>query len=253
MTFEQLIAQQRETIDQIVSGLCRKYFLAAGEIEEFRRVAEHALERNHFELLRAFEGKSTWATYLETVLTREFYQFQAALWGDWRPSPTAVRLGPAAMLLEELVGRDRFSVPDAIEWMRTTHRVDVPRHKIQQYAERLALVGPGEARRAGVAHADSRLSDALRDAMALISPDDRLIVQLRFRDHQPLTRIARMLNADARPLQRRIDLIKDNLRHALLTQGIAGGEVDVLLQNADSDAVHPSQQWWNLVLSGPSK
>lgn len=257
MTFEQLIAQQRGTIDQVVQSLSRKYFLAPAEIEEFRRVAARALERNHYELLRAFEGKSTWGTYLETVLTREFFEFQTALWGEWRPSGHANRLGAAAVLLEELVRRDHFSVPDAIEWMRTTHRVDLPRHRILELAEQLGLTTPpaharrGLASRSDLAAADLR--DAVRDALALVSPDDRLIVQLRFRDHQPITRIARVLNLDARPLQRRIETIKDTIRHSLRTQGIRSEEIEALLQQADSDVEPQNQKWWNAVLSGPSR
>lgn len=258
MTFEELIEQQREAIEQVVQGLSRKYFLAPPEIEEFRRVAIRALERNSYELLRAFEGKSTWGTYLSTVLTREFFEFQNALWGEWRPSAAAARLGPAAVLLEELVERDHFSVADAAEWMRTTHRVDLPRHRILELAERLGLMpGMSRARRSASTVSpeapDPGLRHALSDALALLAPDDRLIAQLRFREHQPLTRIARMLSLDARPLQRRIDTIKSTIRQSVVTQGFRGDQVEALLQQADSDRESANQQWWNTVFSGTSK
>jgi DNA-directed RNA polymerase specialized sigma24 family protein len=256
VTFEQLIEDQRPCIEQVIADLSRKHLLAPAETDEFRRVVQRALERNDYELLRAFDGRATWETYLNTVLTREFFTFQAALWGEWRPSPAAMRSGAAAMLLEELVLRDHFSLADAIEWMRTSHRVDLPRHKIGELAIHLGLAPPERLTgKTGAAlerpAVDAGLQAALSDALALLSPDDRLILELRFREHQPLTRIARILNLEVRPLQRRIDSIKHVLRESLLTQGVALESVDDLLRAVDSEPWSAPHQWWRVVFSGP--
>jgi RNA polymerase sigma factor for flagellar operon FliA len=255
VTFEQLIVQQRPHVERVIQDLARRHFLASTEIQEFRAAVERALERNDYELLRAFDGRSTWETYLTTVITRQFFLFQAALWGQWRPSAAALRLGPAAMLLEELVIRDRFPLNDAIDWMRTTHRVDLPRHRLQQLAEQLNVAGVpgGKTGNPAPTGADGELNDALRDALAIVAPDDRLILELRFRDRQPLTRIAAMLKIEVRPLQRRIDTAKDVIRRSLLTQGIAAADVESLLASADSDAAGPHQRWWDFALARPSK
>jgi hypothetical protein len=255
VTFEQLIEQQRSHVERVVQDLARRHYLASAEIEEFRVAVEGALERNDYELLRAFDGRSTWETYLGTVITRQFFLFQAALWGQWRPSAAAVRLGAAAMLLEELVVRDRFSLNDAVDWMRTTHRVDLPRHRILQLAEQLEIPGANTVARRptrGTRPIDPHIREALYDALALMSPDDRLILELRFRDRQPLTRIAAIMKIDARPLQRKIDTAKNVIRQSLLTQGIAADDVEALLQTPESDPANVHQQWWNLVLSRPS-
>ena len=256
MTFEQLILQQRPHVERVIQDLARRHFLASAELHDFRAAVERALEQNDYELIRAFDGRSTWETYLQTVVTRQFFLFQAALWGDWRPSAVAVRLGPAAMLLEELVVRDRFRVNDAIEWMRTTHRVDLPRHRVLHMAERLGLPGADVAERRPVSGPlpvpDGRLRAALADALALVEPDDRLILELRFRDRQPLTRIAALLKIDARPLQRRIDTITSVIRESLLTQGIATHDVEALLEPADHRLPDVHHKWWNLVLSRPA-
>ncbi|HUE88501.1 MAG TPA: hypothetical protein VMO26_20685 [Vicinamibacterales bacterium] len=260
MTFEQLIEAKRPCIEQIIADLSRRHLLALPETDEFRKVVERALERHDYELLRAFDGRSTWDTYLNTVLTREFFIFQAALWGEWRPTAAAMRLGSVAMLLEELVVRDHFSVGDAIEWMRTSHRVDEPRHKIRELAVALRLASPEEpARKPSLVSpvelqvADPHLRAALGDALALLSPDDRLILELRFRDHQPLTRIARLLQIEARPLQRRIDNIKEVIRESLLTQGVSLDDVDGVLRSVDSAAAEASHRWWHFVFSRSSR
>jgi hypothetical protein len=254
VTFEQLLDQQRPHIERVVQGLARKNYLSSAEIEEFRGAVERALERNDYELLRAFEGRSTWETYLNTVVTRQFFLFQAAMWGQWRPTATAIRLGAAAMLIEELVIRDRFTLNDAIDWMRSTHRVDLPRHRLLQMAGQLGISStPADRVPARHGAPDAQLRDALRDALALLSPDDRLILELRFRDGHVLTRIAALMRIEARPLQRRIEMAKNVIRESLLAQGIDAADIDTLLRGVDAEVAESDRQWWAVVLARPSK
>lgn len=259
MKFEQLIAQQRPHIDQVVRDLARRHYLAPAEIEEFRTTVVRAIERNDFELLRAFDGRSTWETYLSLVVTREFFLFQGVLWGQWRPTGSARRLGPAGVLLEELVLRDRLSVSESIELMRSVHRVDLPRYRLQKMAEQLQLTSGAPTMRQGSVPNSVQntlgpaVQSALRGALALLSPDDRLILELRFRDRQPLARIAKMMGVDGRPLQRRLEHVKDVIGHSLIREGIPRHDVELLLQHADGDAADPRQKWWQAVLTRPTK
>jgi hypothetical protein len=259
VTFEQLIEQQRTHIEKAVRDLSRRHHLAPTEIEEFGSIVMRSLERNDFELLRAFDGRSTWETYLNLLVTREFFLFQGELWGQWRPTATAHRLGPAAVLLEELVVRDHLSLAEAIDLMRSVHRVDLPRYRILHMARQLRLdagldsgaIEPAVAR--ADTQADRRMQDLVRNALATLSPDDRLVVELRLRDGQPLTRIARIMRMDVRPLQRRLDHVTKVLTESLLAEGIERARVDALLRESDADASHSLQTWWQTVLSRPSK
>jgi DNA-directed RNA polymerase specialized sigma24 family protein len=138
--------------------------------------------------------------------------------------------------------------------MRTAHRVDLPRHRLAQVAEQLRIAGTTAVARDVVAQSPEAgpagLNEALRDAIALLSADDRLVLELRFRDRQPLTRIAAVLKIDARPLQRRIETAKEVIRQSLLTQGISAADVETVLASADSDTADARRQhWWQLALS----
>jgi DNA-directed RNA polymerase specialized sigma24 family protein len=250
VTFEQLIEQQQPHVERVIHDLARRYFLASAEIEEFRAVVAHALERNDFELLRAFDGKSTWETYLRTVITREFMRFRTSLWGAWRPTSLARRLGPAATLLEELMVRDGFTLPDATEWMRTTHRVDLSRHRIAQLAEELGLAG--ERRPASAGRHDEALRRALTDALALLVAEDRLIIELRCRDGAPFTRIASLLKTDVRPVQRRLEAAKAVLGESLRTQGVAAADVESLMRCAEGEGSERDRRTWEIALARPS-
>lgn len=256
MTFEQLILHQRPHIDQLVRRLARRYYLAAGETDDFRAKVDRALERNDYELLRAFDGRSTWETYLTTIVMRQFFLFQAELWGQWRPSLTAQRLGPEAMLLEELVVRDSLPIPAAFDVMRARHRVDLPQSRLEQMAGQLRLATgdappapplPGEIRGRNV-----RLELALREAVASAPPDDRLLLALRFRDGQTPMQMARVLKVDARPLQRRIEQLLDGIRGVLLQQGLDVDDVAALLEHPGADSAPEQHRWWNSVLARPS-
>ena len=255
MTFDQLIVQQRPHIDQVIRDLCRRHYLAPAEIEDFRSVVYRALERNDYEALKEFDGLTTWESFMTTVVSREFFRYQHLLWGQWRPSPAASRLGAAAVLLEELVVRDGILISDAVEIMRSMHRVDLPRHRLLEFATQLRLSDTGRRvdtdvdRRQEQEIPNGKLEAALHAAVLLLSPDDRLILELRFRDAQPLTRIARLMKIEARPLQRQIDQATEVIRASLLSAGIAQNDIERLLRQGDDDSTLPSRKWWQVVLS----
>jgi hypothetical protein len=255
VTFDQLIVQQRPHIEQVIRDLCRRNYLAPAEIDDFRGAVYLKLERNDYEVLKEFDGQTTWESFMTLVISREFYLFQQLLWGQWRPSAAATRLGAAAVLLEELVIRDGVLISDAVEIMRSMHRVDLPRHRLLEFATQLRLsdtprrVHPAEERRQEQEIPNGKLEAALRAAVSLLSPDDRLILELRFRDCQPLTRIARLMKIEARPLQRQIDQATDIIGRSLLAAGIAQNDIGRLLRQADDDSTLPSRKWWDVVLS----
>jgi DNA-directed RNA polymerase specialized sigma24 family protein len=234
VTFEQLITQHRSYIEQVVQGISRRYHLSAGEAAEFALRVERALERNDYELLRAYDNRSTWETYLTTVITQQFFTFQAELWGQWRPSGVAKRMGSTAILLEELMLRDRLSFNEAIEVMRRVHRVDQPRHRLEALADGLGLLLREPEPRslypdADVGAREALMERALRDALTLLAADERLMLTMRFVDGSPVTRIAQLMNMQARPVQRRIEQAKEVVRMSLLTQGLGAVEIDALL------------------------
>lgn len=254
-TFAEVLAQHRAHIGREVLRLAYRHYLSPEELGDFATLVERQFERNDYELLRAFEGRSTWETYLSTVTTRLFFNFQMELWGQWRPSSRAMRLGPAAVLLEELVARDGLAFEAAIEIMRRTHRVDESEYRLKEYYRQLGLDAPAPPDSiAEDTEGDGRkraIELALRDALAILSAEDRLLLTLRYRDCEPVTRIAKLLKDDPRPLQRRIETAKDVLRTSLTTQGISPHDADAILRNADADATLRSRRkrWWHAVIA----
>ena len=74
-----------------------------------------------------------------------------------------------------------------------------------------------------------RVSALLRRALDGLSPEDRLIMKLRFIDSMKVSTMARILHADQKQLYRRIDRLVSALREALLAAGVAKSDIEEML------------------------
>ena len=128
-------------IDDVTAKVCRRHRLSAAESDDFQSdVHLHFIERN-YEVLRRFEGRSSLTTYITVVVQRLFLDRRNRLWGKWRPSAEARRLGPTAILLERLVARDGWSAEQALETLRVNHNVVVD-EALRALCEKLAKRTP---------------------------------------------------------------------------------------------------------------
>jgi hypothetical protein len=259
-TFADFLVRHRGHVAQVVHGLGRHHHLSSDELRQFALDVDRELERNDYERLRHFDGRSRWETYLSTVVHDAFFRFQSQLWGNWRPTFDAHLLGPTAILMEELVERDGLPLDEAIRVMRRTHRVDMPVHRLQELHRRLQKARAAAAAAAASAHDRAReerrrfIDVSLDEALKLLSPDDRLMMTLHYRDRVPLTRIALMMKDAPRPTQRRIERATDVVRTALLAQGVTADEIDTVLHNAEQAEQEDGwlKKWWQAVVVRPS-
>jgi len=244
-------------VDQVVACICRRHHLRSDEAEEFASLVRMKLIGNDYAVLRKFQGRSSLATYLTAVVQRLFLDHRNQIWGRWRPSARARRLGPLAVRLETLLVRDGQSFEEACEILRLHHRVNLSRLELAALA---AALPPRSLRRSesddlmqGFAARDAppeerllakereglrrRLAEALEAALVDLAPDDRLLVRLRIEQGLPFVEIARALRLEARPLYRRMKVILRGLRRRLEAQGFAAVEAAVALTDADEDAL----------------
>lgn len=239
MDIEQIYLAHRESVEQAIRSLCARQRLAAGDADDFASDARLHLLKNDGAVVRAFAGRSSLKTYLAVVLGRLFQDWRNARWGKWRPTVTAVRLGPLAVRLETLTSRDRHSFDEACAIIRTAEPA-VPLKELESLWEQL----PVRSRRAhtsvdAVEHvlaADSstdsilvrawaeatsaQVAALLRDAVRSLSPEDRLLLAMRFEDGLSVQEVARRQSVEVRPLYRQLNRILDQLREYLLAHGV---------------------------------
>jgi RNA polymerase sigma factor (sigma-70 family) len=245
---EALFLANLPVIDAVVKQVCRRHHLSSAEADDFAsEVRLHMIERN-YEILRKFEGRSTLRTYLIVVVQRLFLDYRNRIWGKWRPSAEARRLGPVAMLLERLVARDGWSCEQALETLRINHRVELddalralllrltqrpPARQFVAESEASGVETRSEPSDANVLRAEQgflakRVQTALDRVRGTLAPVEQVILRMRFEDSVPVADIARTLHLNQKRLYRTIEQLLATLRRGLEAEGLQRDEMIML-------------------------
>jgi len=252
-----LLESNLEVIDRIVAAACRRARRYGPDAEDFAASVRLALIENDYAVLRKYQGRSAFSTYLTIVIERMMEDDRNRAMGRWRPCAEAMRLGPAAMLLESLVRRDRRSVDEALPLVQAVDRSltrDQVEAMLQQIPERSAraqltplddvaaevrtsdqtdaLALSNEARRLS-----ARTNEVVRETLAALSAEDRALLQFRFAESMKIADISRMLRLPQRPLYRRIEALLERFRASLAAAGVDGSTAADLLQKTSVDAL----------------
>ena len=229
--------------------VCRRHRLDPAETDDFSSDVKLKLVERDYAILRKFEGRSSIRTYLTVVIERLFLDYRIGKWGKWRPSVEATRLGPVAVLAEQLLVRDGHSVDETIEVLRTNQGVSIGRADLETIAgrlpcrqryrfetdEQLADLPSGDllpdqamAQRE-VRTASRRVWKALSSIMARLDVQDRLILTMRFADDRTIAEIATVLRLEQKPLYRRMDGLLQRIQAELQMQGVDAPEASAIL------------------------
>ncbi len=247
MDHQRLLLDHLDLIDQIVRKTGRRRHLSAAEREDFAGFVRLRLIDDDYAVLRKFQGRSSWSTYLAAVIDRMSLDFCAQMWGRWRPSAIAERLGPEAVLLERLVTRDGHTVEEAIALAK--HRDVVLaeselRRLWQQLPTRIRPTDVGEDAAASVVNNDNseilveetdraraveRLNRGLRKAFSEIAATERVTIALVFDEKLPLAKVAALTGSSLPTIHRRLKKSFQHLEAALTRQGFGKEEVAGLI------------------------
>lgn len=262
----QLLEDNVELIDRIVGRACRRVGLAPADVDDMASMVKLALVENDYAILRRYEGRSSLATYLAIVVQRLLADHRERMHGRWRPSPEAQRLGETAVLVEDVVGRQRRSIDEAMPLIRAADP-SITRDEVVAIADRLPQRRPRPREvelpaehevplaardRADAATYDGELRDLsqragtlLRETMAAWPADDRLMVRLRFESSLTIADIARLLNVPQRPLYRRLESLLANLHAVLTNAGIDAATADDLIAASSRIGIDFGLRWKN--------
>jgi RNA polymerase sigma factor (sigma-70 family) len=235
-------------VRRIVGFVCSRNRLAAADGDDFGSYVTVKLLEDDAAILRKFAGRSSIQTYLSIVIQRLFLDYRRAAWGKWRPSAQAKRLGALGTLIEQLVTRDGHTADEAYEIVTTNHGLSVsrlefdraigglPQRQVRKFEDDVVLAGlpsasllPDESMVAEeTARQERRVDQALRDAMASLPVQDRLLLILQFFDGRTVAEIASMLGLDQKGLYRRLDRLLRELRRQLEAAGLGSVVFEVL-------------------------
>lgn len=244
-------------IERAIARVCRDANVAGADAEDFASTVKLALLDDDCAILRRFEGRSSFATFITIVIRRLLVDQQRAS-GRWFASAEAQRRGDAAIALERLLRRDRRPLAEAIAIVRALHP-SVRTEELEQIAAALpertprprlvAIADEHEQRLAGSATAHERVdaidrqrhaeaaSRAVREAMQSMSAEDRVLLRLHFGRGATVADVARALGVAQRPLYRRLEALLGALRRALERAGVDRVSASRLI-GADDELLH---------------
>lgn len=244
------------TIERIAAFVARRSHLNADDTAEFIQEVRVRLLEDDYAIIRKFEGRSSFSTYLTTVILRLHHQWRVELWGKWRPSAEARRLGEKAITLERLLTRDNYTIDEAVQVLTTRSDGLYTEAEVHSLYARLPFRAPrpvsvsDELLPESIASqesADERLESrdralAARTAAAAIDEmlgempaEDRLILQMRFWHALKVPEIAQTLHLDQKKIYKRLDRIFAGLRRGLEQAGVDRGAIAGLLCRGDQE------------------
>lgn len=275
LNLETIYLQNLNSIERIAAFVARRNHLTADETVEFIQIVCVKLLENNYGIIRKFEGRSSFTTYLTTVIGRLFHQWRVEQWGKWRPSAQARRLGEKAITLERLLSRDGFSFSEAVTVLTQRHPQYLSVEELEAIYVRLPLRKPRpvflsdenvlaelpsedsaeERVRAGESEIAARFIAAGIDrAIGALSPEDQLILQLRFWHGRRAPEIARIMGLEPKNVYKRLDRLFTALRRALEDAGIDHPTVGELMDGPALDLsleLQPEQTSTPPSASGP--
>jgi RNA polymerase sigma factor for flagellar operon FliA len=244
------LTENLPVVERAVAFACRRYALRPEDAEEFEAVVKLKLIENDYAILRSFEGRSSFATFIGIVVQRMAIDFRIHEWGKWHASAEAKRLGPLAIALERLLHREGRTIDEASAILRESRETleglaarlpqRPPRRRdvAIEDAEPTAITRPPDAEELVFAGERRRTSEKVSTIMsALLSrvPDDeQLILQLRFEGGMTVAQIARALQIDQKLTYRRIERRMRELKEELLEAGVDPRDVLDLIGRDDA-------------------
>ena len=254
VTDETLFLAHLPLITDVVLQVCRRHHMSAAETEEFLAEFRLHLIEHTYGPLKKFEGRCSFRTYLTVLVQHFFHDYRNRLWGKWRPSAAARRLGPTGVLLERLVTRDGWTVEQAIEIIQTNHQVVVD----DRFATLVTCIAKRQPPRQTVPERDAdeidgatqppdwnvlsaergflakRVHASLERARQTLPAIDRLVLKMLFDDGMAAASVARTLQLDQTRLYRDIKRIFASLRKALEAEGLTKEEIRELFADGRS-------------------
>lgn len=234
--------------DKIVKKYCSGHNIVGDEADECRSYVYEKIIDNDYQKIREFKGKSSYETYMTTVISRILIDRMRS-GGRWRPSQKALRIGKEAVILEELVFRKKYSFEQAYNILTTNHNISIERERAYEIItllqrKRLTSALPRDveltddvsdkkvtlpdaaAINKETSKVKDQLDDIVREMRNLLSNEERLLLRMRFADNIKISEIARVLKKDRDYIDKKLKAILTNFKNEILARNISIDDIN---------------------------
>jgi RNA polymerase sigma factor for flagellar operon FliA len=253
MTREQLFLTQLPEIERVIRSVCARRALFGADAQDFTSIVKYRLIENDYEVLAKFKGLCSLRTFLTTVVTRLYLDFQVQRFGKWRNSAAALRMGPVATRLERLIHRDKLSFDEACSVLASDGRVTESRDALYEIVLKLpqrprpwrdsapAEPNAGPAATLNVERAERqelalRTFTVIRSSLARLPGRDRLLLRMTLVEGLTVAQVSRALGLDQQALYKKREALFRSLRADLEAAGIGAADAQELLSTIDWEA-----------------
>lgn len=249
---EKLLLDNLEHFNSAIARLGREARLEQDDIDELKSFCLVRLVSNDYSILRSYSGSCRFTSYLGAVLRNLLRDFRNSIWGKWRPSASAKRLGLVAIEYERLTHRDGLLHHEATQILRSR----LPSEAACAHLEALPTLLPARLSRTVEAledQADPRVPDPdarielrpgmrparirqeLVDALQALPTNERRILALHFIKGLSLAEISRQQRLQQRALYTLRGRSLKTVKQTLQGRGITWEQIENYLHRADDD------------------
>lgn len=241
--FSQLLERELPLIEKITNVIGRRSGMSADEIEEFTAEVKLRLVKNEYSILRAFAGRSSFSTYIASVIGRMLIDYRRHHFGKWHDSAEAKRLGRLGIDVERAMQRDGRTLEQTLTLLREKHpgvTIDeieriarlLPtriRHKLVPIEEAESIENHSDVDRVERMDMAARISAVVSAFIDKLPRGEQLIFRLRFDCDMTVAQISRSLQRDQQVLYRLLYKHFAALRAELTNVGVDARAVEDLI------------------------
>jgi len=239
----EILVQNLPEIERIIRSICWRKGVGKEDTEDLVGEVILRLIDDDYAVIRDFHDRSSFNTYIATMVTRLVIDYRRREWGKWRTSAEAKRLGELAMAFERMINRDHTSMSETFAALKekfpglTLEQLEslaarmpprLPRRHVE-IEEAVAVAAPTTGVDPIRADTARRLSETVSTLVALLPKDDQLLLRLCFDVGLSVAEIARTLHIDQAPLYPRLRKLFRSMRKSLEDAGFAAKDVEELI------------------------
>lgn len=258
-----------EIVDEAIQRISRRRRLNPEEREELASVVKLKLIERQKKIFGKYRGESSLRTYLLKVVDRVFLDWRISRWGKWRPSAAARKAGERHQVVERLLYRERYSLSEAVQilkidfqWSLTSTEINDIAMRVPAKQEKRLVPLEGLNVPADTGNSPEDLSmrpqrccrrreieEMLGQAYSLLTPEERALLRMRFKEGLSIAQISRRLGLEQRRLYRSFNTILRRLRGFLEAKGLHRSELALLIGRSSGEFRAPFSQSSNICSS----
>jgi len=238
----EILLQHLVAIEQIIGSICRRKGMDPADIEEFAAEVKFRLVEDDYAIIRAFQERSSFKTFMAAVIRNLLRDYQNHERGKWHDAAEALRLGEVAVELARIIQRDGRTIDEALTILMPKHP-GITRDDLEKLATRLPARVPRkrvaleQASELKAPETDAalrndtavRISVLVNAFIARLSKEDQLIFRLRFECEMSVAQVSRSLHIEQQLLYRQLYKHFRDLREALERAGFSRADVEHLI------------------------